>query len=157
MPDQTRINGTMHGWSSVVAKLDGDRFFGFKSIAYGDSRERGKGYGMGRHYSPRGRTAGKYTPEPVAVTMEKETARALRAALAQKASDGKSFGNVVFQIVVQYVEPDGTSITDELEDCVWVKTSAKSEESPDPLYEDVEFDCMRIRWNGTTLYDGTQA
>jgi hypothetical protein len=29
------------------------------------------------------------------------------------------------------------------------------EESPDPLKEDVEIDCMAIKRNGFTLYDAT--
>lgn len=156
MSDNQRINGSMYGWSDVYFKVDGERYFGIKSIAYGDSRERGKAYGMGRHYAPRGRTAGKYQVDPVTVSMEKDSARIFRAALAANASDGKSFGSVQFQIVVQYVDDDGNAITDEIQDCVWAKTAGSAEEGPDALYEELEFDAMRIVWNGTSLYDQTE-
>lgn len=156
MADEQRINGNMYSWSSIYFKVDGERFYGIKSISYGDSRERAKGYGMGRHHAPRGRSAGKYQTDPVSVSVEKATARALRETLATFAADGQSFGNVPFEIVVQYVEPDDTPITDTIEECVWAKTESSNEEGPDPLYEDVEFDCMRIRWNGKTLFDETE-
>lgn len=156
MSDEQRINGNMYSWSSIFFKVEGERYYGIKSIGYGDSRERVKGYGMGRSHAPRGRSAGKYQPDPVTVTLEKETARALREKLAASASDGRSFGNVEFEVVVQYEESD-KQITDEIFGCVWTKTAAKGEESADPLYEEVEFDCMGIRWDGDkTLFDSSE-
>jgi len=152
MADEQRINGNMYQHSSIVLKLDNERFFGFKSISYGDAREYGKAYGAARHAGPRGRTSGKYSTEPVAVSMEKKSAKALRDALAARSSSGTSFGNVEFQIVVQYEE--GTDvITDTIDRCRWTKTAGKSEEGPEPIYEDIEFDCMFILWNGKALYD----
>lgn len=145
-----RINGNMYSWSSVTARVGGTLISAFKSISYADSRERAKGYGAGRHYAPIGQTSGKYATEPVTASLEKGEAAALRKALADQAG-GKSFGDVEFQIVVSYEEGDRL-ITDTLERCTWKKNSAKNEESADPLYEETEFDCMSIKWNGLTLY-----
>lgn len=156
MADQQRINGNMFSWSSVYFKIDGERFYGIKSITYGDNRERVKGYGMGRSHAPRGRSGGKYNVDPVAVTMEKATTRQLRDELAARAPDGTSVGNVQFEIVVQYVEADETPITDTIFGCVWGKTAAKAEEGSDPLYDEIEFDAMGIRWNGKTLFDSSE-
>jgi hypothetical protein len=155
MADQVRINGVIHSWASVYFKLAGERFYGIKSISYGDSRSRSKGYGMGRHYAPRGRTSGKYEVDPVAVTCEKATAKALRDKAAQLAG-GSSFGNAEFEIVVQYVEAGNDTITDTIEQCTFSKEAAKAEENPDPTVEDLEFDAMRIKWNGLTLYDTSE-
>jgi hypothetical protein len=155
MSDDVRINGNMYSWASVVLKVDGERFFGITSISYADALERVKGYGMGRHHAPRGRSAGKYTIEAVTVKMEKKSSRDLRAALAARATDGRSFGTVEFEIVVQYAE--GTAAhTDTIERCRWAKTSASHEEAPDPLYDEVEFDAMAIRWDGKTLFDSSE-
>lgn len=158
MADEQRINGTMYSWSSIYAKFDGERYYGFKSISYGDSRTRTKAYGSARHHAPRGRTAGKYEVDPVAVSFEKKSAQALRKALAAKSADGKAYGNVPFEIVIQFDEPDeADTITHTLETCVWGKNAASNEEGPDPLYEDLEFDCMSIDWgDGLRLYDSTE-
>lgn len=155
MADEIRVNGNQHSWGSITVKVDGDRFYGFTSIGYADSRERVKAYGMGRAHAPRGRSRGKYQTEPVTLTGWKGSVQQLRQALAD-AGDGESYGDTIFQIVVQYVEADDTPITVELEDCVFVKNTTSEEEGPDPLKEDIEIDCMRIRRNGLVLFDNSE-
>jgi len=155
MADDVRINGNQHSWGSITVKVNEDRFFGFTSIGYSDQRERVKAYGMGRAQGPRGRSRGKYTTEPVTLAGWKDTMQALRKALAD-AGDGESYGDTVFQIVVQYVEGDLDPITVELEDCVYVKNTTSEEEGPDPLKEECEIDCMRIRRDGLVLFDNSE-
>lgn len=152
MSDQIRVNGNQLSWGSIEVQIDGERYYGFTGIGFADSRERVKAYGIGRHQAPRGRSRGKYSVEPVTLTGLKASVQELRAALAERAPDGVSYGDVVFQVVVQYTEPDETPITVELEDCVWVKNTTSDEEGPDPLKEEVELDCMRIRRNGLVLF-----
>ena len=155
MPDQVRINGSMLSWGSIKVKFDGDTFTGFTSISYGDSRERVKAYGMGRSHAPRGRSKGKYATDPVSLKGPKGSIQALLQKLAD-AGDGVSYGETEFQIVVQYIEPTEDPITVELEDCVITKGASSDEEGPDPLEEEVEIDCMRIKRNGLTLYDASE-
>lgn len=155
MSDAVRVNGSQLSWGSISVKVNGDRFYGFTSIGYADSRERVKAYGMGRSHAPRGRSRGKYAVEPVTLTGWKSSMQALRKALAD-AGDGESYGDTICQIVVQYVEADDTPVTVELEDCVWSKNTTSEEEGPDPLKEDAEFDCMRIRRNGLVLFDNSE-
>lgn len=153
--DDIRVNGNLHSWGSIILKIKDDRFYGFKSISYSDSRERVKGYGQARHQAPRGRSRGKYNVEPVTITGFKDSIQLLRKALAD-AGDGESYGDTEVQIVVQYVDGDTTPVTVELDRCVWTKNASSEEEGPDPLMEDIEFDCMLIRRNGLTLFDNSQ-
>lgn len=150
MSDEIRINGVQHSWASVVLKIDGKPWYGIKSIKYTDKRTRAKSYGIGRAHAPRGRTSGKYEVDPVSVSMEKASAKLLRDELAQKAG-GTSYGDAKCQIVVQYSEGNST-ITDELVDCAWADDGSSAEESPDPIYDEITFDCMRIVRNGKTLF-----
>jgi len=92
----------------------------------------------------------------VQITGRKGAVQQLRKALAD-AGDGENYGDVEFQVVVQYIESDDTPITDELDRCVWVKNTSSHEEGPDPLTEDFELDCMLIRRNGLTLFDNSEA
>lgn len=155
MSDQVRVNGNLLSWGSITVKINDERFTGFSAIGYGDARERVKGYGMGKDQAPRGRSRGKYTTDPVTLTGPKETMQELRAALA-RAGDGVSYGDTEFEIVVSYVEANEAPITVEIEQCVWVKNVTAEEEGPDPLKEDIEIDCMRIKRNGLTLYESQQ-
>jgi len=155
MADEIRVNGNQHSWGSITVKVEGERLFGFTAISYSDSRERVKAYGMGRAQAPRGRSRGKYATEPVSLTGWKGSVQNLRKQLAD-AGDGESYGDTVFQIVVQYVESDDTPITVELEDCVFTKNTTSDEEGPDPLKEEIEVDCMRIRRNGLVLFDNSE-
>lgn len=158
MADEQRINGNTYSWSSIYVSFNGERYYGFKSINYGDSITPSKGYGSARHHAPRSRTRGKYEIEPVAVSFEKASAHALRKELAAQSASGKSFGSVEFEIVVQFDEPDqAETITHKLERCRWMKNSSSNEESSDPSYEDIEFDCMGIDWgDGLRLYDDSE-
>jgi len=153
MSDPVRVNGNQFSWGSIVLKLDGDRFYGFTGITYADKRERVKAYGMGRHQAPRGRSRGKYTIEPVKLTGWKGSVAAFRAQLAARAPDQKSYGDVEFEIVVQYVDTGEQPITVQLERCVWVGNSTNDEENADPEKEEIEIDAMLIRRNGFTLFD----
>ncbi|MBA3841099.1 MAG: hypothetical protein H0X39_00490 [Actinobacteria bacterium] len=156
MGDQVRINGNLYSWSSIKLKVGGEVYTGITSVGYSDKRERVKGYGQGRHHAPYGRSAGKYTPDNVKVTMWRNSAQLLRAALARLAPDGISYGNVEFQLVIQYIEFGGDPITVDIDRCVFASNESGDEESPDPLKENLEFDPMVIRRNGLTLFDSTQ-
>lgn len=155
MSDEIRVNGNLHSWGSIIVRINDERFYGFTAISYSDSRERVKGWGMGRHHAPRGRSRGKYQTEPVSLTGFKGSMQQVRKALAD-AGDGESYGDVEFQIVVQFVEDDDTEITDELDRCVWTKNTSSNEEGPDPLTDEAEIDCMLIRRNGLTLFDNSE-
>jgi hypothetical protein len=154
MSDRERINGNTYSWSSTEFHIGDDRITGVKSIEYGDSRERALAYGMNRSHAPIGRSAGKYTPDPVKVTVLKSTADAIRASLARQAGTGGP-GNAESTIVVQYTEDDLGSVVDIIRRCTLTKQASKVEENPDPLYEDMEFQCLTIDWNSGTLYDST--
>lgn len=154
--DDVRINGKMYSWSSVITKLDGERIFGLKSISYSDKVERSYGYGQGRHHGPRGQSAGKYTPGPVTMGFEKQTADLVRKKIASKAVGGTSLAGVKFQFTIQYSELGADPITDELVDVRWASIDSKNEEGPDPLYEEAEFTCMRVLWNGIALFDDSE-
>lgn len=156
MSDKIRVNGNVHSWGSIIVKIDGEKYYGFTAIKYADSRERAKQYGMGKHHAPRGRSRGKYATEPVGLTGPKSTIQALRDALAQQSTSGTSYGDIEFDVIVQYVETDDTPITDEIERCVFVKNSVSHEEGADPLSEEIELDCMLIRRNGKVLFDESE-
>lgn len=156
MADPLRINGNMVSWGSIVLKIDSDRYVGFTSISFADKRERVKGYGAQRHQAPRGRSRGKYTIDPVKLVGWKSSVAALRDALAKRSKDGVSYGDVEFEVVVQYVEDGEIPQTINIERCVFSSNSTSDEESADPLKEEIELDAMLIRRNNLVLFDASE-
>jgi hypothetical protein len=155
MGDVFRINGNAISWGSLALKIATEPFVGFTSISYGDKRARTKLFGMGRAQAARGRTRGKYETDPVKLKGPKATVQELRALLAAQAPDGKSYGDVIFPMVLQYIENEA-QITVEFEDCAWTASTSGDEEGGDPMTEEIEIDVMRIRRNGLVLFDETE-
>ncbi len=155
MSDEVRVNGNQLSWGSITLKIDQAKYFGFTAISFGDKRERTYAFGINRSQAPRGRSRGKYTPEPVALTGWKGSVQQVLQALAD-AGGGASYGDYEFQIVVEYFEENDEQITVELDDCVVTGVTASEEEGPDPLKTELEISCMRVRRNGLTLYDNSE-
>jgi hypothetical protein len=59
-------------------------------------------------------------------------------------------------ISVIYSEPSEPNVDVQISGCVVVGNSSSDEESPDPLKEEIEIDCMAIRRNGLTLFDSME-
>jgi hypothetical protein len=162
MSDGIRVNGNAYSWGSVRFKLGGERYFQISEVTFADKRERALFWGMGTHQAPTARSRGKYTPEPVKLKCLKETGANIRAAIsALNDVGGKSYGNNVFGVILQYGETQIGGImkhTDvEFLECVYVGTSSTESEGPDPLQEEIELQPMRILRDGLPLYDDTTA
>ena len=158
MADQLRVNGNLVSWGHITVRCGAEEWSGFDSITYADKRERVKAYGMGRHHAPRGRSAGKYSTDPVKLRGPKSTVEAMRKYLAQQSSNGKSYGDTEFLIIVQYSVGTGSTeppMQVELERCVIISDSSSHEESAEHLRDEIEIDTMLIRRNGRTLFDST--
>lgn len=153
MGDKVRIQGNQYDFASTSCKFDGEPIYGYKAISWSQKRERKKAYGAGKHAAPRGRSRGTYSAE-AKITLWRDTYTELCKALAAKAADATSFGDVEFPIVLQYVEDESNQdpVTVEFLDVVIGGEDSSSEESGDPDSVEVTLDVMRIKVNGLTLY-----
>jgi hypothetical protein len=111
---------------------------------------------MGAHQSPRGRSRGKYSTDPVKLRGPVSTIQALREKMAQQSPNGKDYGNVEVEITAEYFEGVEKPLLVSCERCVWVTSRAAAEEGAEILKEEIEFNTMRIRRNGTCLFDSDQ-
>jgi len=155
MSDQFRINGNMVSWASISLSAGINKYTGFNSITYGDKRERVEGYGMGRSHAPRGRSAGKYSTEVSKLRGPKSTIEALRSDLALLSPDQRSYGNIEFVCSVRFIEVGDTIMNVVLHKCVLITDMSQHEESPDPLFDEIEIKPLYIVRNGKTLFDST--
>lgn len=157
MSDPVYINGHQHSWGSVKFKIDGEEFSGLSAIKFSDKLEKTKAYGTGKAHGPRARSRGKYSTELVVITFFTGSAQLLRAHLAEKSENGTSYGNVTFQMTLQFIEEGDEPVTVDFQDCEFSSNDASVEENPDPTKEDVGIDVMRILRNGLSLFDGGAA
>ena len=156
MADTPSVNGNIPSWADIIIKIDDDRYYGITEISYEDARERALVYGMNKSGGPRGMTSGKYTPSASSMTMDKVAARELKAALAARSSDGKSFGNTEFQVVVQYAAEGQPVQTDTLSRCRITGNGNSHSEGSDALTESIPFQPLAIDYDGLTLYDSSE-
>lgn len=136
--DYPLINGVRHEWSSIEIKLNGVVYIGVKEIAYSDSLEPTKVYGV--HPQPIGRTRGQYEAE-ASFTLYLDEANTLIDAL------GDGFKEVPFDIVVSYSE-GGKTITDEIIGARIKANDQSNSQGSDPLERKFDLDIMFVRWNG---------
>lgn len=156
MSDAIRVNGNMYSWGSIVLTIDGDKYYGFTSLSFSQKRERKAVYGMGKAQAPRGMTRGKYTVENTKLSGPLSSVQAVRAALAAKSSNGKSYGDTEFHVTCQFVETDETPVTIEAFRCHWVSDSLDASEGSDEIAQDFEIQPMWIETNGLTLFDSSE-
>ena len=133
MSDSPLINGRRLSHASLEAKLDGNLYTGFKSLNFDD--ELAPGRVGGTHPVQEGHTIGAYSAGSN-FEMLKQHMKPLRAALAAKASDGLSYGTVLFDIFASYQE-DGDVHTVELRQVRIQKIEDGSSQGPDGLTEKV--------------------
>jgi hypothetical protein len=155
MADNIRVNGNLLSWGSLGLKIGAERYYGFKSISYGEGIESVLVYGMGRHHAPRGRTRGKYVIEPLKLQGEVESLKIVRQTLAALAPDGRSYGTVEFEVFLEAVEQEQSSTTEFLR-CRWAKNTGSFEESAEGLYEEIEISVLQIRRDGLSLFDASE-
>lgn len=148
--DDIRINGFTHSWASTKVTIDSEQYAGLSKISWDHAIEEGTVRGQGG--APLGRTRGQYAPGTVAVTLRKSSALELKKRLAAKSPDGKTFGSVTFPIVVQYLEPDDTPITVELNRCRVLKSTTANEQGPDATADELEISCLEVVENGVRLF-----
>lgn len=151
MSDPKRVNGSDVSWGSIKLFINGEPYYGFTSIDFGDKRERVFGYGLGAHHGPSRQSRGKYSTEPLKLKGFKAAIQAVRQALADESDSGTEYGDVEFNVTAQFVEGD-VGLTVELEQCTWAENASAHEENPDPLQENIAFTCRRIKRNGLVLW-----
>lgn len=140
-----KVNGVRFGWSSIELKLNGKPYVGVKSVNYSEKLEPTKIFGLAAQ--PIGRTRGEYSAEG-SLEMYKAEAEALKDDLAGK---GNGWGEVPFDVVIQFAEADEPPITVELIGCRIKASDNSASQGGDPLVEKYDLDIMYVITNGRRM------
>jgi hypothetical protein len=130
------INNKVYDSGSVIIKFDGEVFEGITDFKYGQKRERTRATRQNRSRRLLGWTPGKVTPDDGSVTMWKASAIHLRTRMAAKAGN-RSYGDYIFPVTIQCVEPGLLPVTDELHQCYIASDEASGGDNTDPLKEEI--------------------
>lgn len=153
------LNGVAYGYPSLrFTVLNDDLYFkGSSELSFSEKRTRGKQWGALRSARPLSRTSGKYEPGDVKWKLPVKFVNQLKAKLATYAADGKSYGNVEFNGLLQFVEPtDETPHSVEFDSMAISEITSNFSEGPDGLMQEVVFDVMFLLSDGLSLADLTQ-
>lgn len=159
MADIQRINGNAYSWSSVVIKVDGQRYYGITAITFNDKLEVGYGYGQGRHFAPLARTQGKYSCDETKLTMRVSSMSDMLAYLASRSGDGRSYTTYPFTADVQYVESEILALNPMhvvLNQCRITGVNHSIDISTDEATAELAVSVMWITRNGLTLFDSSR-
>lgn len=148
-------NGVAYDFSCCRLDIFGMKVVGFASIDYADKLERGEGRGASQ--VPLAVSRGKYSADPVKISLLKTTGAELRTHLAAQSRTGNSIGQVKGTIVLQTVDDDIGVQTTTFSRCQPnVPGSGGYKEGSDPLMEDWEFYCRTIDRDGITLFESDE-
>lgn len=136
------VNGTRHSWASVEAKINGQIYY-ITSINY--SRKRSRTMVKENHPDPTGKTRGsnEYSCDVEMLLSEYNNFQQALIAAANQAGLNGGYGDVFFQIVVQYAENNLDTVTDTINGCTMDSTEASNAEGTDPTKR--KFECAPLK------------
>lgn len=151
MTDLIRISNDILSWHSQLLKIDGIPFNGFTALNHGEKRERTIVHAGRRDGRPVGKTAGKYSANPIALTMLRDSADKLTTYLTAKGLG--SYGDAEFVLFMQAIEAKaGALITVVATGCTIDSINEPSQEGIDPLLTEFEIGAMELTKNGKRLW-----
>lgn len=141
------VNGTRHSWASVEVKVAGQIFY-VTSVNY--SRKRNRTIVRENHPDPVGKTKGsnEYSADCEMLLSEFNN---LQAALINQANQqglNGGYGDVFFQVLVQYSENGLDTVSDQILGCTLDSTEASNSEGTDPSKRKFDLAPLKILFAG---------
>lgn len=150
MTDKIRLSSNIHSWESCIFKVDEAPFEGLTSVKLSQKRERKLVYGMKRNGKPIGKTAGKYIPGLITISMLRDSYEIMTSFMSLKGLG--SYGDAECSLFVQYVEPLSPPITIIGSGCTIEEETDDNKEGVDELTTEVSFLPTSITRNGKALW-----
>ena len=141
------VNGYRHSWASIEVKLNGQIFYA-TSVNY--SRKRNRTIVRENHPDPVGKTIGanEYSADLEMLLAEYNALQAGLIAAANQQGLNGGYGDVFFQVVVQYSENGLDTVTDTIDGCTMDSTEASNAEGTDPTKRKFELSPLKIKFGG---------
>lgn len=145
-----RVNNTILSWNSAGFKIDSDPWEGIVEFDYEQTRERKIVYGMRRDGTPLGKTSGKYSVKSVMVKMLRDSADLFTDYLTGVGLG--SYGDAVFSLTAEYVEPGSAPIIVVVDGCTIDGEKDGNVEGTDELATEFMIGALTLTKNGKRLW-----
>lgn len=141
------VNGVRHSWASVEVKVAGQVFY-VTSVNY--SRKRNRTIVRENHPDPVGKTKGsnEYSGDIEMLLAEFNALQAALIALANQAGLNGGYGDVFFQVIVQYSENGLDTVTDSILGCTMDSTDAGNTEGTDATKRKFDLAPLKVLFGG---------
>lgn len=141
------VNGFRYAWSSVEIKIAGKVFY---ATAINYSRKRNRAMVREHHPDPVAKTRGsnEYSADIELHLSEFNAMQAALIAAANQAGLKGGYGDVFFQVVVQYSETNLDTITDTIQGCTLDSTEAAGAEGTDPSKRKCDLAPLKVLFGG---------
>ena len=142
-----QVNSVRHSWASVEVKVAGLIFYA-TGVNY--SRKRNRTLVRVNHPDPVGKTRGsnEYTGDLEMLLAEFNALQAALIAQATQQGLNGGYGDVSFDVVVQYTENGLDTVTDTLKGCTMDSTEASNAEGSEPSKRKFELAPLKILFQG---------
>jgi hypothetical protein len=141
------VNGFRHSWASVEIKLAGVIFY-ITAVNY--ERTRSRTLVKVNHPDPISKTRGsnEYKAD-CEMLLAEFTAFQAALLIASLATGGLlGYGDIFFDVVVQYTENGLDTVTDTIKNCTLDSTKAANQEGTDPSKRTFDLGPLKILFNG---------
>jgi hypothetical protein len=142
--------GARHSFASIRAIIAGQTFLGIKTVNYDRVRTREKI--KGTHVDPLGKTVGDNEYTCTIDLYLAEWNQLQQAIQLQALSAGVGYGDLFFNIQVQYQATNFAIIQDSIVGCTLDKTTASQTVGPSGLVRGIELNPIKILFNGVDDY-----
>lgn len=141
------VNGYRHSWASIEIKLDGVIYY---ATAVNYERTRSRTMVKVNHPDPIAKTRGsnEYKGDVELLLAEYNAFQAALVAKAQAQGLNGGYGDVFFDVVVQYSENGLDTVTDTIKGCTMDSTKASNAESTDPTKRSFDLNPLKILFGG---------
>jgi hypothetical protein len=101
-------------------------------------------------------STGKYEPDQMKIKGFSGGVQKMRDYLAQRAIDGRSYGNVIFECLIQLIDANETPIDIKFEGVTWSSNNDSRTEGSELFQDEIEFKFMKCWRNGLSLFDSSE-
>ena len=125
-------------------------------FSWSHKREKSFGYALNKAQGPVKQSFGKYVPGGVKFKGYKGGVQKMREKIAALSESGTCYGEVLFPIMLQFINSNEAPIDQVFNGCSWDEESSTVSDSADPLQDELAFTFWNTSINGVTLNDTSE-
>lgn len=150
------VNGTAYSWGSGRFIFVDDYVEAVCEYSYDEKLEVAHGYGLNKSQAPLKQSTGKYMPGVLKVKGFQGGVQKMREYLAKYSANGRSYGTVIFSVMLQYIDQNEAPIDVLFEGVRWTSNNESRTNDSELNQDEFELKFTKMSRNKFTLYDSSE-